>query len=99
MPSPVKFMIVPNVNCYYQHRYGGLYIVSDIAKSSVDGSKWVVYNHVYPFQYETIIRPYDEWCDGRFRQLNPGEYEEIINLKDRAKFQDEIRAAKAAKDK
>jgi hypothetical protein len=88
--------MTPHVNCYYQHHYGGLYIVSDVAKSSVDGSKWVVYNHVYPFQYETIIRPYDEWCDGRFRQLEPGEYDIFIRDKDRMKFQDEIKEAKAA---
>lgn len=87
--------MTPKVNCYYQHRYGGLYIVTDVATSSVDKSKWVVYNHVYPFEYETWIRPYDEWCDGRFRQLEPSEYSELIK-KDRTEFQIEIGKAKAA---
>lgn len=87
--------MTPNVNVYYQHRYGGLYIVKDIATSSVDKSKWVVYAHVYPFEYETWIRPYDEWCDGRFRQLEHGEYSELIK-KDRIEFQIEIGKAKAA---
>ncbi len=89
-------MITPQVNCYYQHRYGGLYIVSDIAKSTIDQSRWVVYQHCYPFQYETWVRPYDEWCDGRFRQLDPGEYDEIITKNDRVAFQNAITATRKA---
>jgi hypothetical protein len=88
-------MIKPKVNVYYQHRYGGLYIVSSIATSTVDKSKWVVYNHCYPFDYETWIRPYDEWCDGRFRELAPGEYSELIKT-DRIAMQEEINAARKA---
>jgi hypothetical protein len=67
-------------------------MVTDIAKSTIDQSKWVVYSHCYPFQYETWIRPYDEWCDGRFRQLEPSEYDELIMSKDRVTFQNEITA-------
>lgn len=89
-------MIKPKVNIYYQHRYGGLYLVKDIATSSVDKSKWVVYAHVYPFDYEIWIRPYDEWCDGRFRQLESGEYQELIK-KDRIEFQFEVGKARASK--
>jgi len=86
-------MIKPEVNYYYQHRYGGLYIVNGIATSTVDKSKWVVYNHVYPFEYQTWIRPHDEWCDGRFRKLEPGEYDEFLK-KDRLEFQLEIARAR-----
>lgn len=89
-------MIKPNINVYYQHRYGGLYIVKDIATSTVDKSKWVVYAHVYPFEYETWIRPYDEWCDGRFRELGPEEYSELLK-KDRLEFRFEIGKARANK--
>jgi hypothetical protein len=93
-PAPNK-MIEPKVNCYYQHRYGGLYIVKDIAKSSVDQSKWVVYNHVYPFEYETWIRPYAEWCDGRFRKVEHEEYAELL-MRDRAEFQMAVTATRNA---
>lgn len=89
-------MITPEVNVYYRHRYGGLYIVQGIATSSVDKSKWVVYNHVYPFEYGTWIRPYDEWCDGRFRKIEHEEYSELL-MKDRLAFQIEIGKAKAEK--
>ena len=66
----------------------------DIATSSVDKSKWVVYNHVYPFEYETWIRPYDEWCDGRFRKIEHEEYAELL-MRDREEFKLEIGKAKA----
>ena len=85
----------PSVNVYYQHRYGGLYIVSDVATSTVDKSRWVVYEHVYPFEYQTWIRPYDEWCDGRFRQITMAEYNEFLK-RDRIEFQLEIGKARAA---
>ncbi len=88
--------MIPHINRYYQHRYGGIYCVSDIATSTVDQSKWVVYNHVYPFEYATWVRPYNEWCDGRFSILAEGEYNEILNLKSREDFQIEITAARKA---
>lgn len=86
--------MTPEKNCYYQHRYGGLYIVNGIALSTIDKSKWVVYNHVYPFEAETWIRPYDEWCDGRFRKIEHEEYADLL-MKDRSEFQIEIGKAKA----
>jgi hypothetical protein len=88
-------MIKPEVNIYYQHRYGGIYIVKEIATSSVDKSTWVVYNHIYPFEYQTWIKPYDEWCDGRFRKITSVEFNEFIS-KDRIEFQLEIGKARAA---
>lgn len=88
-------MTEPKVNVYYQHRYGGLYVVSSIATNSVDKSKWVVYNHVYPFEYTTWIRPYDEWCDGRFREITNEEYNTFLT-RDRLEFQLEIGKARAA---
>ena len=87
-------MIRPEVNVYYQHRYGGLYKVQDIATSTVDKSKWVVYVHVYPFEYQPWIRPYDEWCDGRFRKVEHSEYSELL-MRNREEFQLEIGKARA----
>jgi len=69
--------------------------VQDIATSTVDKSKWVVYTHCYPFEYQTWIRPYDEWCsEDRFRALAPGEYDQFLK-RNREEFQAEITAAKA----
>lgn len=87
--SKIIKMVHPSVNCYYQHRYGGVYIVKDVATSTVDGTKWVVYSHVYPFEYATYIRPYNEWTDGRFSKLDNDSFYEI-QKKDRAEFRLEI---------
>lgn len=66
-----------------------------IAHSTVDRSIWVVYTHVYPFEYQTWVRPYDEWCDGRFREISSEEYENFLD-RDAADFQASIAEAKAA---
>ena len=89
LPSPLR---------YYRHRYGGIYSVQ-VAKaiSSVDKSLWVVYNHVYPFEQQTWIRPYDEWCEkGKFIEItDPTELSNIFQ-KDRNELQKEISEARAA---
>lgn len=68
--------------------------MQDIATSTVDKTMWVVYSHCYPFQYQTWIRPYDEWTDGRFRKLTEGEYDEFLS-RDVQQFQAEITAARS----
>ena len=90
-------MTTPTVNKYYQHRYGGLYRVTDLSESTVDNSKWVVYHHVYPFDYKTWHRPIDEWSEeGRFTEIDPTELSFLLR-KDRTEFQIEIAKAKAPK--
>jgi hypothetical protein len=69
--------------------------VQDIAKSTIDQSMWVVYTHVFPFEYATWIRPFDEWTDGRFRKITSEEYEELLKC-DKIQFQNAITAAKKA---
>lgn len=87
-------MIKPQVYKYYQHRYGGVYeVLVPVAKSTIDGSAWTVYNHVWPFEREVWIRPYNEWVDGRFRELTGNEVTELF-AKDKIKFQEEISAAR-----
>ena len=88
--------MIPIPKRFYQHRYGGIYVVDSIAKNTVDKSSWVVYTHIWPFDSETYIRPYDEWCDGRFKEIGPREYLELTN-KDRTEFQNEIATNKASK--
>lgn len=90
-------MTTPKVGVYYQHRYGGLYHVLDISESTVDNTKWVVYHHVYPFEYKTWHRPCDEWSEeGRFREITREEYNEFLK-RDRLEFQIEIGKARANK--
>jgi hypothetical protein len=93
-------MVKPEIYRYYQHRYGGVYkVIEPTAKNTIDDSIWTVYNHVWPFEKEIFIRPYDEWSDGRFKELS---YDNLIELfsKDRKVFQQEISAARAnEKDK
>lgn len=88
--------MIPESNKFYRHRYGGIYTVTvPKAKSTEDKSEWVAYTHVWPFAPETWIRPYDEWCDGRFQELAPGEYLQIIK-QDKEAYKASIVAAKEA---
>ncbi len=81
--------VVPEVSKFYQHRYGGIYIVHGISTSTVDKSKVVVYHHVYPFENQMWHRPYDEWCDGRFQLLENSKKFDLLK-RDREEFQKEI---------
>ena len=63
------------------------------AKSTVDKSAWTVYNHVWPFERETWVRPYNEWIDGRFRELTSEEVATFF-ARNRDEFQEEISAAR-----
>lgn len=86
----------PLVNRYYQHKYGGLYRVTDISTSTVDKSLWVVYSHCYPFEYQVFHRPLEEFVDGRFTLITSEEYNNFLK-KDRTQFQMEIGMARGAK--
>lgn len=59
----------PTSEQYYRHQDGGLYWVRQIAKSTVDQSEHVVYDHVFPFEKATWIRPLDEWTTERFKLI------------------------------
>lgn len=75
---------------YYQHRYGGIYTVDfHRVKNTVDKSEWVVYTHVWPFEIETWIRPKLEFEDGRFRELEAGEYSNFLKC-DREEFKRKV---------
>lgn len=81
---------------YYQHRYGGLYIVLGVSKSTIDKSEWVVYEHVYPFERDTWHRPHAEFTDGRFRLITEEEFLDIAESNSREAFKLQIGNAKAA---
>lgn len=88
--------MTPNTTKYYQHRYGGIYLVDfPKAKSTVDKTEWVVYTHIWPFEEETYIRPYDEWNDGRFKEIDLEKVSDLFR-KDRVEFQLEIGKARSA---
>ena len=85
----------PEIGNYYQHRYGGLYLVKDVSTSTVDKTRWVVYEHIYPFDHDTWHRPYEEFSDGRFRSITEQECLEIIEDNPREAFKLQIGNNKA----
>ena len=57
------------INQFYEHQDGGIYLVMDIATSTVDLSKWVAYRHIAPFEVKVWVRPIDEWTEQRFTAI------------------------------
>lgn len=84
-------------NTYYQHRYGGVYFLTEdyLSESTVDNSKHVVYLHFFPYEKKIWHRPVSEFIDGRFRELTYNELESIVS-NDREEFKAQIAANKAA---
>lgn len=80
---------------YYQHRYGGVYVILGVSTSTVDKSSWVVYEHIYPFENALWHRPYEEFIDGRFHHISNIEYIDIINHTNRQEFQNKIEEEKS----
>ena len=91
IPSPLKF---------YQHRYGGIYSIDKVkAINTLDNTLCVVYTCEFPFERQTFVRPYDEWCEeGRFEEISGDALYKVFQ-KDRKIFQEEITAAKEAAKK
>ena len=81
------------MNEYYQHRFGGIYIVNDVATHTDTNQRLVIYTHVYPFDEHTWARPIDEWTDDRFNQISYNTVQELMK-KDRLEFQIEIGKAR-----
>ena len=86
----------PEVGSYYQHRYGGLYLLLGISKSTIDKSEWVVYEHIFPFERDMWHRPYEEFIDGRFRLISEIECLDIMEDNNREAYKLRIGNAKAA---
>jgi len=83
------------MNEFYQHRYGGIYVVDDVATHTGTKERLVIYTHVYPFDEVAWARPIDEWTEERFTRISYERVQELMK-KDRAEFQTEINEAKAA---
>lgn len=73
---------------YFQHTDGGFYKLKEISTSTVDQSKWVIYEHVWPFETKTWNRPLLEWSS-RFTLVDVHEVIYAM-LKDRVLAQAEI---------
>lgn len=69
--------MVPKVDQYYMHKHGGLYRVVTTGYSTVDTKEMVVYDHLYPFERKTWIRPMSEWTEDRFKLVT---YEYVIHI-------------------
>lgn len=87
--------MTPVIGQIYQHRYGGLYIVNDVATHTGNKERLVIYTHLYPFEQAAWARPISEWTEDRFRQITVAEFTEL-SKKDRKQFQLEIGLARGA---
>ena len=68
-------------------------VVDADATSTVDLSRLVIYKHVFPFEQKSWVRPYSEFTDGRFKEINALELRDLLT-KDRAQAQMDIAEAK-----
>ncbi len=81
--------MIPKIESFYQHRYGGLYIVNDVATHTGTKERLVIYTHLYPFESGVWARPISEWTEDRFTEITGSQ---LISLqqRDREEFQKEI---------
>ncbi len=79
---------------YYKHRDGGLYKALMIAKSTVDLSESVIYEHVYPFEYVVWSRPIAEWTDDRFEHLDAEKAKDYVENNERFVLREKILQSK-----
>lgn len=84
------------LNTFYQHVDGGLYLTKSISSSTVDQSLWVIYDHVWPFEMKQWHRPIEEWTPERFTKIGYAEATEIA-LGDKEQAQKLIGERKAAR--
>lgn len=87
--------MTPIIHQTYQHRYGGVYIVDSVATHTTTKERVVVYTHIYPFAPDTWVRPYDEFCDGRFTQISASQVQDLLD-RDRTEFQESVNQARRA---
>lgn len=52
------------------HKKGGLYKFIKFVKSTEDGSIMAFYDHLWPHEYGSWVRPYEEFVDGRFVEVS-----------------------------
>ncbi|MEY2953296.1 MAG: hypothetical protein RLZZ401_1383 [Pseudomonadota bacterium] len=78
---------------YYSHTDGGIYEVINMARDSRDGSPVVIYNHVWPFEAGTWVRPLTEWAS-RFTPVTADKVA-LAKHEDRALLQATITAERA----
>ena len=69
--------MAPKVDQYVEHKHGGLYRVLACGTYTTDKAELVVYDHIYPFEQKTWIRPLSEWTPDRFRNVT---YEYVIHV-------------------
>lgn len=87
----------PNPGEVFLHRYGGIYIVATVATRTTDLTEEVVYQHWWPFENKTWLRPIGEWTPERFTPLTVDEAAEIMDRETVEAARARITAAKAAK--
>lgn len=92
------YTYTPSNQRFFKHRDGGIYVLIDEGKYSVDASAVVIYKHLWPFEQGMWVRPAVEFFDGRFKELTGEEYAvEIARSGNRTEAQEAVNKAKAAR--
>jgi hypothetical protein len=87
-------MITPVLYTYYLHKYGGIYLVTNVCTHANTGERMVVYDHVYPFEEASFVRPLDELTADRFTAIPYSEVQELMKG-DRLEYQIMVGKARA----
>lgn len=81
----------PSKDQLWAHKDGGLYTISTLATYTPDGSKVVVYAHVWPFDGDhTYVRPLSEWTADRFTQMRQDHWLDCHGMRANEHYQVEI---------
>jgi len=90
-----KCEIAQMMSEFYQHKYGGIYIVNDdVATHTSTKEQLVIYTHVYPFERLVWATPASEWTAERFKKISFSEAESLMSG-NREEFCIKINKAKA----
>jgi len=78
---------------YFMHKDGGIYRYEGTSISTVDGSEWVLYKHIWPFEPKRYHRPKAEWTRDRFRQIALSECHRLMHYGDETREEAQARIA------
>jgi hypothetical protein len=82
---------------HFQHQDGGLYLFRSVGRSTENIEVLsVVYQHIWPFEQGTWLRPIEQWTPERFKPIS-SEYAELMLKGNREEAQGIITAKRIAR--
>ena len=85
------------IDQFYMHRDGGIYVTLHVSSSTVDQSQHVVYRHVFPFEVKIWHRPIEEWDENRFTKITKLKAHTIMTSNNALDYQAVVKANKSAR--